>query len=200
MLALDLAAGQVRRISGEAITPHATEQKQSSVTCLTQPYAVKQIEWRGEKMKTVGDRAWIVGKCEVGSRGVHRCNHAKVKVEFLSVRPGEAIGLTAARLERFGRFRRWGRWLVLHTVRAVTAFSDLGRCFVRAGGRHRKQTAPSLGEGQEEGVAEDQASHEYAHTLILRWIDGKGPRQYRHFAVLRSTGRPRLFSRKPLTL
>jgi hypothetical protein len=138
------------------------------VAGLTEPDAVEETERRREEMKPVVDPAWGIHKRLVGGSSAHRGDQAKVKVELLGVRPGEGVGLGAAPLEGLRRFRRRGGWPLLPAVGAVAAVSCLPRSLVLAGRQQRNETAPSLRESQQESVAQDQASQEYAHTLILR--------------------------------
>jgi hypothetical protein len=150
---------------------------------LTEPDAVEEMRRRRRGMKAVGDLARGVGCAEVGGRGAHRGNQAKVKVKRLGVRPGEGVGLGAARLEGLPRFRRRGRWFLLHTVRAVAAVSCFRRRLVPAGCQQRDETAPPLRESQQESVTKDQTAHGQAHTLILRWTGGKSPLRHNRFRL-----------------
>jgi hypothetical protein len=145
------------------------------------------------KMKTVVDLACSPcspGIGQVGSRGAHQPNHARVKLQLLGVRPGDGVGLAAAPLDGLGRFRRRGLWLLLHAVRAVTALTRLGRGIVRARYRQRYETAPPLRESQEESVAEDQTSDKHAHTLFYAESSQKVPRQHRNIGNLLWTTKP----------
>lgn len=124
-----------------------------------------------------------------------------VKVNFITARPGERSWFAvAARLEGLGGFgrcgQRRGRCLLFCDSGARAAASGFGGRLIRAIRRDRQKTTPPLGKDQEEGIAEDQTSHQQAHTVILRRIGEKSLSQ--HAEVLTRVPN-RLFDARSIT-
>jgi len=111
------------------------------------------------------------GRSSVEGRDDERDRKPLVKVNLLAARPGESSRLAvAARLEGLGGFGRRGRrrgcWLLFCAIGTGAAVCGFDRSLLRAGGRDREKTTPSLRKGQEEGVAECQRSQQQAHILF----------------------------------
>jgi hypothetical protein len=149
---------------------------------LTKPNAVEQLKRRGMRVRAERSLPCVAGSSVIEKRDTERDDKLQGQMGLLTVWPREGRGLGAARLEGFGGFGRGGRRLWLRalsiaprTMRAGAALCGFRGNLIRAGRWDQQKTTPPLRQRQEEGSAENQTSHEAAHTIILRRIGKKSP-------------------------
>jgi hypothetical protein len=125
--------------------------------------------------------ASIYGAASGGVDGpdTERDRKSRVRINSLAFRRSQNRRLAAACLAGSCGFGGSDRGLIRRFLPfalatfAVATVVGPGGSWVRTGGGNRQRATPTLGESQEEGIAQSQTSHEQAHTLILRCVEKK---------------------------